>query len=522
MTSTTIIEGSREQAAPDPRRWAALVLLAAADFVTVLDATIVNIALPSIGRDLHASTATLSWVINAYVLAFGGLLLLGGRLADLLGRRRIFVAGLLVFGLASLVGGLSSSPGMLIAARGVQGLGAAMLAPAALSLVTSLFPAGTERNKALGIWGSVAGSGAAVGVLLGGILTSGLGWQWVLFINVPITLAAAAITPRLISQSRSAGSSRHLDTAGALSVTGAAVVGVYALVTANTTGWASAQTIGLLAAAAVLAAAFVLTESRVRTPLVALNTFKNRHLRAANLTMLATGAVIVGLFFFLSLYLQQVLHYSALTAGLSQLPLAGLLIVAAAGSGTLVEKTGIKPVLLAGLLLLGGGMGWLSRVPVAGSYPTDVLGPSLLIGAGLGLAFVPLTIGAVTGVDERRYGLASGLINTSQQIGGALGLAVLTAVADSQTGHASSLSALTGGYRMALLAGTGITVLALIAAAALTPGRPRRCTPGHPNVGAAPSKPGRSSGARLNPAPANGPYQRRQQRPARTHTPSDR
>jgi EmrB/QacA subfamily drug resistance transporter len=477
MTSTTVLEPSSEQAAPDPRRWAALVLLAAAELVTVLDATIVNIALPSIGRDLGASTATLSWVINAYVLAFGGLLLLGGRLADLLGRRRIFVAGLLVFGLASLAGGLSASPGMLIAARGVQGLGAALLAPAALALVTSLFPAGAERNKALGIWGSVAGSGAAVGVLLGGILTSGLGWQWVLFINVPITLAVAALTPRLISRSRPAESSRHLDVAGALSVTGAAVTGVYALVTANTAGWASAQTLGLLAAAAVLAIAFVLTESRVRAPLVALNIFRNRHLRAANLSMLATGAVIVGLFFFLSLYLQQVLHYSALTAGLSQLPLAGLLMVVAAGAGTLVEKIGVKPVLLSGLVLLGGGMAWLSRVPVAGSYLTDVLGPSLLIGAGLGLAFVPLTISAVTDVSESRYGLASGLINTSQQIGGALGLAVLTAVADSQTGHASSLSALTGGYRTALLAGAGITALAIITATALTPGHPRRFRP---------------------------------------------
>ncbi len=333
-------------------------------------------------------------------------------------------------------------------------------------------------------------------------------------------LVAAAITPRLISGSRSAEPSRHVDAAGALTVTGAAVAGVYALVTANTSGWASAQTLGLLAAATVLAIAFVVTESRERTPLVALNIFRNRDLRDANLTMLATGAVIVGLFFFLSLYLQQVLHYSALTAGLSQLPLAGLLIVVAAGAGTLVGKTGAKPVLLSGLLLLGAGMARLSRVPVAGSYLTDVLGPSLLIGGGLGLAFVPLTIGAVTGVSERRYGLASGLINTSQQIGGALGLAVLTAVAGSQTGHAHSLSALTGGYRMALLAGAGITALALIAAAVLTPGHPRRRTPSHRVVEAAPGKLQRPTDASLDPAPANRQYQRRQQRPARTQVSS--
>jgi MFS family permease len=384
-----------------------------------------------------------------------------------------------------------------------------MLAPAALSLVTSLFPSGAERNKALGIWGAVAGSGSAAGVLLGGTLTSGLGWPWVLFINVPVTVIAALITHRLISESRSTETSRRVDIAGALTVTGAAATGVYALVQANAAGWASVQTLALLGSAMVLGIAFVTIESRAKAPLVSLDVFRNRHLRAADLTMLAIGAVIVGLFFFLSLYLQQVLHDSALTAGLSQLPLAGLLIVVAAGAGTLVEKTGVKPVLLCGLLLLGGGMAWLSRLPVAGSYLTDVLGPSLLIGAGLGLAFVPLTIGAVTGVSERRYGLASGLINTSQQIGGALGLAVLTAVADSQTGHASSLSALTGEYRMALLAGVGITALALIAAAALTPGPPRRRTPGHRVVEAAPSKPGRSSGASLDPAPANRPYQRR-------------
>ncbi len=478
MTATSLsLQHGPAGAALDPRRWPALVLLAVAEFVVVLDATIVNIALPSIGSDLHASTSTLSWVINAYVLGFGGLLLLGGRLADLAGRRRVFIAGLIVFGLASLTGGLSQSVTMLIAARGVQGIGAAMLAPAALSLVTSLFPAGAERNKALGIWGAVAGSGGAAGLLLGGILTSGLGWQWVLFINVPVTLIAVLITPRLISESRSTETSRRVDFAGALTVTGAAVSGVYAVVQANTAGWASAQTLALLGVALALAVAFVAIESRAHAPLVSLDVFKNRHLRAADLTMLAVGALIVGLFFFLSLYEQQILHYSALKTGLSQLPLSGLLIVVAGGAGPLAERLGTRPVLLSGLALLGGGVAWLSRIPVAGGYLTDVLGPTLLIGAGLGMVFVTLTIGAVTDVDDRRYGLASGLINTSQQIGGALGLAVLTAIADSTTHHSTAIVTVNDGYRTALLAAAGIVALAFIAAAALTPGRPRTRSP---------------------------------------------
>jgi len=457
----------------DPRRWAALALLAVAQFVVVLDATIVNIALPSIGHDLHASTETLSWVINAYVLAFGGLLLLGGRLADLFGRRRLFVGGLAVFGLASLAGGLSSSATVLIAARAVQGLGAAALAPAALSLVTTLFPAGAERNKALGIWGAVAGSGSAVGVLLGGVLTSGLGWEWVLFINVPVTLIAALITPRLLSESRAAGSSRRIDVVGAITGTSAALAGVYAFVRASDAGWASAQTVGLLAAAAALAGAFLFAEKRVAEPLVPLDIFRGRHVRAANIVMVAVGAVIVGSFFFLSLYLQQMLGYSALKAGLSQLPLAALLVVVAGAAGPVAERIGIKPVLLAGLGLLTAGLLWLSRMPVDGSYLADVLGPSLLIGAGVGLAFVPLTIGSVSDVDESGYGLASGLINTSQQIGGALGLAVLTAIANNSTANttATSLTAINHGYQTALLVAAGIALAAFGAAAVLTPGR---------------------------------------------------
>jgi EmrB/QacA subfamily drug resistance transporter len=456
----------------DPRRWLALALLAVAQFVVVLDASIMNIALPSIGDELHVSTDTLSWVVNAYVLAFGGLLLLGGRLADLLGRRRVFVAGLVVFGLASLAGGLSANATQLIAARAVQGLGAAALAPAALSIVTTLFAEGAERNRALGIWGAVAGSGGVAGVLLGGVLTSGLGWEWVLFVNVPIALGAAVLAPRLFGESKVAGTAGgRVDLAGAITVTGATVAAVYALVEANQAGWTSAQTLGLGALAVALLGAFVAVERRVAEPLVPLGVFANAAVRAANLTMVAAGAAMFGLFFFLSLYLQQVLGYTALRAGVSQLPLAGTLVVAAGAAGPLAEKLGIRPLLLAGLALFAAGMAWFSRLPVDGTFLADVLGPSLLVGLGLALTFVALTIGAVSGVDDHQYGLASGLINTSQQIGGAIGLAILAAVADRGTtaSAAHGIGAINDGFQLALLVAAGLAVLALAAAAVLAP-----------------------------------------------------
>jgi EmrB/QacA subfamily drug resistance transporter len=466
---------------PDPRRWLALGLLAVAQFVVVLDASIMNIALPSIGTELHVATDTLSWVVNAYVLAFGGLLLLGGRLADLLGRRRVFMGGLVVFGLASLAGGLANGATELIAARTVQGVGAAALAPAALSLVTTLFAEGAERSKALGIWGAVAGSGGVAGVLLGGVLTSGLGWEWVLLVNVPVALGAAALTPRLLAESRpTTDGGRSLDLAGATLVTSATVAAVYALVEANGAGWTSAQTLGLLGAAAALLGAFVAVEARVAQPLVPLDIFKNRHVRAANLTMVAGGAAMFGLFFFLSLYLQQVLGYSALKAGVSQLPLAGMLVVAAGAAGPLAERHGVRPVLLSGLALFAAGMVWFSRLPVDGTFLADVLGPSLLVGLGLALTFVALTIGSVSGVDDRRYGLASGLINTSQQLGGAIGLGVLTAMADQGTRHSAAhgLAAVNDGFRLALLVAAGMAVLALAAAAVLSPADPHRAERG--------------------------------------------
>ena len=365
------------------RRWFALALLALAEFVVILDASIVNIALPSIGRGLHFSLANLSWVVNAYVLTFGGFLLLGGRIADLVGRRRVFVVGLGVFSLASLAGGLAQSEAWLIGARAVQGLGAAMLAPAALSLVTATFAEGTERNKALSIWGAVAGSGAAAGVLLGGVLTSALGWRSVLFVNVPIGIAAILIAPRLLSESKGEVA-RGFDLPGAALVTAGLSALVYALVRAASVGWGSAQTIGIIAAAAMLLIGFVYIERRSATPLVPFSFFRNRNVTLANAAMFAAGAAIIGLFYYLSLYLQRVLGYSAIKAGTSLLPLAVGTIVAAGLASPLIARVGVRKVLLGGLVLFAGGLVWFARLPVNGTYLADVLGPSLLIALGLG------------------------------------------------------------------------------------------------------------------------------------------
>ena len=462
----------------DPRRWFALALLALAEFVVVLDASIVNIALPSIARGLHFSLANLSWVVNAYVLTFGGFLLLGGRIADRVGRRRVFVVGLGVFSLASLAGGLAQSEASLIAARAVQGLGAAMLAPAALSLVTATFAEGAERNKALSIWGAVAGSGAAAGVLLGGVLTSALGWRSVLFVNVPIGIAAILIAPRLLSESKG-------EVAGGFDLPGAALVTaglsalVYALVRAASVGWGSTQTIGVLAAAALLLIAFVYVERRSAAPLVPFSFFRNRNVTLANAAMFAAGAAIIGLFYYLSLYLQRVLGYTAIKAGTSLLPLAVGTIVAAGLASPLIARIGVRTVLLAGLVLFAGGLVWFAQLPVRGAYLADVLGPSLLIALGLGIAFVAITILSVSGVKDREYGLASGLVNTSQQIGGALGLAVLSSIATTRTddlaatGHPIN-QALTLGFHTAFLGAAGFVLVAIIATASIGAGRVNR------------------------------------------------
>ena len=455
------------------------MLLAIADFVVILDASIVNIALPSIGRGLHISLANLSWVVNAYVLTFGGFLLLGGRIADLVGRRLIFMVGLGVFSAASLIGGLAQSEAWLIGARAVQGLGAALLAPAALSLVTSIFREGAERNRALSVWGAVAGSGAAAGVLLGGVLTSGLGWRSVLFVNVPIGIAAILVTPRLIAERRGDTARRGFDLPGAVTVTAGLSALVYALVRASAVGWGSLQTIGMLAAAAALLVSFVMIERRSEAPLVPFAFFRNLNVSAANATMLATGAAIIGLFYFLSLYMQEGLGYSAIKAGTSQVPLAAGIILAAGLAAPLVARLGLRRVLIGGLALFAGGLVWFAQLPVHGSYLNDLLGPSLLIALGLGFAFVPITILAETGVHDREYGLASGLLNTSQQVGGALGLAVLTTIATSRTNHLivshhTFGQALTLGFHLGFLGAAAFVGLAIIAAATIGTRRGKR------------------------------------------------
>jgi EmrB/QacA subfamily drug resistance transporter len=473
------------------KRWLALVLLAAAQFVVVLDASIVNVALPSIGKALDFSQENLPWVVNAYVLTFGGFLLLGGRTADLLGRRRVFMAGLLLVAVASLAAGFAATEGQLIAARAAQGLGAAIISPAALSIVTTIFSDGAERNKALGVWGAVAGAGGAAGVLLGGILTDGLGWEWVLWVNVPVSLIAFALAPRLIAESRATNEARAFDVAGAVTVTAALSLLVYAVVDANDAGWGSTKTLGLIALSLVLLATFVAIELRARKPLVPFSIFRIRTLTGANVVGILVGASLFSMFFFISLYMQQVLGYSAIHAGLSYLPLALTIIASAGIASGLVTKVGYKPVLAVGLLFIVAGLTWFSRVSVGGSFLGDILGPSLLAAAGLGFAFVTTTIAAVSGVEEAESGLASGLINTSQQIGGALGLAVLSSVATSRTsdvlasGEGGLHNALTEGFQTAFLGGAAIALLGFVLTLVLIKGSDSRA---HVALGAAPAE----------------------------------
>ncbi len=462
------------------KRWTALILLCVAQFVVVLDASIVNVALPSIGKGLHFSDQNLPWVVNAYVITFGGFLLLGGRAADLLGRRRVFMAGLLVVAVASLAAGFAANQGQLIAARAAQGLGAAIISPAALSIVTSLFKDGAERNKALGAWGGIAGSAGAVGVLLGGVLTQGLGWEWVLWVNVPVSLIALAFTPGLIPESRSESATRHFDAAGAASITAGLSVLAYALLDASSAGWGSTKIIVLLALAVILIIAFVAIENRSQAPLVPFRIFRLRTLTGANVVGILLGASLFSMFFFISLYMQQVLGYSAIHAGLSYLPLALMIVVAAGFGSQLVTRFGFKPILATGMLLVAAGLLWFSQISANGGFLADILGPSLLAAAGLGFGFVTSTIAAVSGVEDREQGLASGLINTSQQIGGALGLAVLSTIATTRThdvmaGGGSTLPhALTAGFQSAFLGGAVIAALGFVATLVLIRNRDSR------------------------------------------------
>jgi EmrB/QacA subfamily drug resistance transporter len=459
----------------------ALALLAMTQFVIVIDASIVNVALPSIGAALHFSHDDLSWVVNAYTLTFGGFLLLGGRLADLLGRRRMFMTGLVLFSLASLAGGLAQSEAWLITARAIQGLGAAIVSPAALSIITTTFAEGSERNRALGIWGAVAGAGGAAGVLLGGALTSGLSWRWVLFVNVPIGLAAAALAPRLLLESRSDDGTAGFDLPGAVTVTAGLALLVYAVVDAVNVGWGSTATLLRLAASVLLLTAFIVIESRQRHPLLPFSIFRLRTLRGADIVGLLIGMSLFSMFFFISLYLQEVLRYSPIKAGLSYLPLAIGIILSAGAASALVTRVGFKPTLIAGLLMIAGALLWFSRVPApGGTFVGDVLGPSVLAAFGLGFSFVPVTIAAVTGTEPHEAGLASGLINTSQQVGGALGLAILATVANSRTqsllhaGVHNTSVALTKGFDRAFLVGAGFAILGAILTAFLISSRDSR------------------------------------------------
>jgi EmrB/QacA subfamily drug resistance transporter len=464
----------------DPRRWWALALLCGAFFMVLLDGTITIVALPSIGADLRFSEQSLQWVLSGYALTFGGLLLLGGRAADLLGRRRVFMAGVLVFTAASLMCGLAWSPAALLAARVVQGAGAAIMTPTALSIISTTFSEGSERNRALGIWGALGGIGATTAWLIGGPLVDGPGWRWIFFINVPVGLAALALSPVFLHESRAALTRRSYDPAGALTITGALVLLVYAVVKAPDVGWGNAAAILPLAGSALLIAAFALIESRHHAPLVPLRIFRSRTLASADAVTVLIGTVAVGMPFVLTLYAQQVLGYSALKFGVSSVVLAvGATAGALAGQGA-VLKAGFRPVAVTGMALMGAGSLVLTQVSMHGSYFPDIFSGLLLCGLGIGLAFVTATVAALAGVAEHEAGLASGLSNTALQIGTALGVAIVSTVAVSRSQDylaankgANPLVALTAGYQSAFLTCAVLAGIGL-ALALLLPGRPRK------------------------------------------------
>jgi EmrB/QacA subfamily drug resistance transporter len=466
---------------PSDRRWIALAILVAAQFMVVLDVAIVNVALPSIKTDLHFTQASLQWVITAYALVFGGFLLLGGRMADLLGRRRLFIAGVALFTVSSLLAGFAWSESSLIAFRATQGLGGAMLAPAALSILTTMFAEGRERNIALGVWGAVSGSGAAAGVLLGGLLTSWLNWSWIFFINVPVGLGVVVLTPFLLRESRAMLAHRHFDVAGATSVTGGLMLLVYAMTRATQIGWGTAETIGLLAGAAALIAAFLVIELRSSAPLLPMRIFRLRTLAGANVTAFLLGTSVFSQFFLGTLYMQQVLHFSAIETGVAYLPLTLTIIVLANVSQSVVTRVGVRPVLPVGLALAAGALFLLTRLPADGHYFFDLFPAFLLSAVGLAFTFIPMTIAALTGVEAADAGIASGLLNTSQQIGGAVGLAAASTIATTFTtryvvAHPGSsplgAAALTHGFHIAFYALTGLAALAAILGAVLIESRP--------------------------------------------------
>jgi EmrB/QacA subfamily drug resistance transporter len=435
-------------------RWRAFALLAVAFFMTIADLAIVNVALPTIGRELHFSESNLQWVVTAYGLTFGGLLLLGGRAADLLGRRRIFVIGLAIFTAASLACGLAGSETFLIVMRGFQGLGAAIILPAALSIVSNIFPEGAERNKALSAWGAVGASGATVGVLAGGLLTRYVGWEYIFFINVPIGVVALALTRRLVPESRLSAARRRYDVLGAVTVTGGLLLFVYAISKAPDVGWATARTITLLAVSAALLVVFVAIEARTEAPLVPLRTFRLRTLTGSNVVSFLLGGSFFAFIFVGTLYMQQVLHWSALQTGVAWLAASVTSVALSGVSQMLITRSSLKLVMAAGMGMIAGGLIWIAHAPAGGNYWADLVGPFFIVGAGTAFSFIPVTIGGLAGVAEREAGLASGLINTTQQLGGALGVAIASTVATSHFGHllragTPEHQALAGGFQWA-------------------------------------------------------------------------
>jgi EmrB/QacA subfamily drug resistance transporter len=442
---------------PPHNRWRAFALLAVAFFMTIVDLTIVNVSLPTIGRDLHFSETSLQWVVTAYALTFGGLLLLGGRAADLLGRRRVLMLGLAVFTAASLTCGLATGDGFLIGSRAVQGVGAAMMLPAALSIVMNMFKEGAERNKALGLWGAIGASGATVGVLAGGALTRYAGWPYIFYLNVAVGGAALLLARRVVPESRLHGARRRYDPLGAITVTGALVMVVYAISQAPAVGWTAARTLALLASAAALLAAFVVIEARAEAPLLPLRLFRLKTLAGSNAVGFLLGASFYGYIFIGTLYMQQVLAYSALKAGLAWLA-ASLTSVAFAGlSQALVTRGSAKLVMAAGMAMIGGGVLWATQAPEHGNFWSSLAGPFIVVGIGTAFAFIPVSIAALAGIAKHEAGLASGLLNTSQQLGGAVGVAIASTIAAT---HASTLlhqgaipaAALTSGFQWAFWA----------------------------------------------------------------------
>jgi EmrB/QacA subfamily drug resistance transporter len=458
------------------RRWIALAVLVAAQFMVVLDVAIVNVALPSIKNDLHFSQQGLQWVITAYAIMFGGVLLLGGRMADLLGRRRLFLSGVALFTVSSLAAGFAWSEASLIVFRATQGLGGALLAPAALSILTTMFAEGRERNIALGVWGAVSGSGAAAGVLLGGFLTSSLAWSWIFFINVPVGAALVVSAPFFLRESRAELGHRNFDLAGATTITGGLMLLVYAMTRATEIGWGSVQTIGLLAVSAGLIVSFVVIELRSKAPLLPMRIFRLRSLTGANVTSFLVGTSVFSQFFLGTLYMQQVLHFSAIETGVAYLPLTLTIIVLAGVAQNLVTRIGVRKVLPVGMALAAAALVLLAQVPADGSYFADLFVPFLISAVGLAFAFVPLTIAALMGVEHSDAGVASGLLNTTQQIGGAIGLAAASTIATTFTAHyvsshpgatAFSGPALTYGFQITFYVLAGLAALGAVLSAVL-------------------------------------------------------